>query len=147
MTEFSISIRPYQKNDEYEVVKLWKVCKLTVAWNNPHKDISRKMKEHPELFLVGIIESSIYASIMGGYDGHRGWINYLAVHPRYQNLGFGKLMIENVESKLKKMGCPKINLHIRNSNKKMITFYEKHGYIEEQAISMGKRLEKDSDQK
>ena len=143
MTEFSISIRPYQKKDESEVVKLWELCKLTVAWNNPYKDISRKINEHPELFLVGIIDRSINASVMGGYDGHRGWINYLAVNPKYQNHGFGKLMVGNVESRLKKMGCPKINLQIRKGNDTMIPFYEKLGYQNDHVVSMGKRLEKD----
>ncbi len=144
MTKFTISIRPFQIKDKNEVVTLWNNCKLIVPWNDPYKDITRKNKEHPELFLVGIIENSINASVMGGYDGHRGWINYLAVNPRYQNHGFGKIMMENVESRLKKMGCPKINLQIRKGNDKVFTFYEKLGYIDDLAICMGKRLEKDN---
>ena len=147
MTEFLISIRPFKMEDENEVVTLWKDCNLTVTWNNPYKDISRKLKEHPELFLVGIIDRRIIASVMGGYDGHRGWINYLAVNPKYQNHGFGKLMMENVESRLKKIGCPKINLQIRHGNDKVISFYKKLGYFNDLAVSMGKRLEKDNKKK
>ena len=146
MTGF-FTIRPFKMKDEISVVTLWEKCKLTVPWNDPHKDILRKMKEHPELFLVGIIDSSINASVMGGYDGHRGWINYLAVNPVYQNHGFGRLMMENIESRLEKIGCPKINLHIRNGNEKVINFYRKLGYIDDQALSMGKRIEKDNEKK
>ena len=143
MTKPSISIRPFQFKDKNQIVTLWKICRLIVPWNNPQKDISRKMKEHPELFLVGIIDNRINASVMGGYDGHRGWINYLAVNPIYQNHGFGKLMIENVEFRLKKIGCPKINLQIRHGNENIISFYEKLGYIDDRVVCMGKRLDKD----
>ena len=68
------------------------------------------MKVQPELFLVGMLESFLTASVMGGYDDHRGWINYLVVHPDFQGQGYGQEMMENVEAKLRKTGCPKINL-------------------------------------
>ena len=85
----SILIRPFQIEDKFQVVDLCNNCNLVVPWNDPYKDISRKMKVFPALFLVGIIEEKVNASVMGGYDGHRGWINYLAVNPKYQNNGFG----------------------------------------------------------
>mgnify|MGYP002030186690 FL=1 len=131
-------------SDKNEVVILWEKCKLTVPWNDPYKDIARKMETLPELFLVGIIDESLISSIMGGYDGHRGWINYLAVHPKHQKNGFGKKMLENLEYQLKLLGCPKVNLQIRSGNNSIVSFYEKVGYINDKVISMGKRLEKDN---
>jgi len=77
VTESSLLIRPFQTEDEDALVALWKMCELTVSWNNPHKDIARKLQVQPELFLVGILDSSLIATVMGGYEGHRGWINYL----------------------------------------------------------------------
>ena len=89
ITKLSILIRNFKIEDEVEVINLWEKCNLIVPWNDPYKDISRKMKIFPELFLVGILKKSLISSVMGGYDGHRGWINYLAVDPDYQNQGFG----------------------------------------------------------
>ena len=86
------------------------ICELTVPWNNPHKDIARKLQVQPELFLVGILDSNLIATVMGGYDGHRGWINFLAVHPDFRENGYGQKIMNSVETELKKMGCPKINL-------------------------------------
>ena len=80
---------------------------------------------------------------MGGYDGHRGWINYLAVHPDFQGQGYGRQMMENVEDKLRKTGCPKINLQIRSGNDKIKGFYQKLGFTDDRALSLGKRLEED----
>ena len=90
MTESPLLIRPFQTEDEDASVALWKMCELTVPWNNPHKDIARKLQVQPELILVGILDSSLIATVMGGYEGHRGWINYLAVHPDFQGMGYGQ---------------------------------------------------------
>ena len=143
MAEKQLFIRPFQTEDEAAVVSLWQLCELTVPWNNPYKDIARKLKVQPELFLVGMLDSLLIATVMGGYDGHRGWINYLAVHPDFQGLGYAQQMMVNVESELRKIGCPKINLQIRSGNAKVMAFYQKLGFTDDRVLSMGKRLEED----
>lgn len=143
MTESSLLIRPFQTEDEDALVALWKMCELTVPWNNPHKDIARKLQVQPELFLVGILDSSLIATVMGGYEGHRGWINYLVVHPDFQGKGYGQEIMNSVETGLREMGCPKINLQIRTGNNKIASFYQKLGFTNDHVVSMGKRLEAD----
>ena len=143
MSATPLFIRPFQTEDEASVVSLWQLCELTVPWNNPYKDIARKLKVQPELFLVGMLDSLLIATVMGGYDGHRGWINYLAVHPDFQGQGYAQQVMENVESELRKRGCPKINLQIRSGNARVMAFYQKLGFTDDQALSMGKRLEED----
>ena len=80
---------------------------------------------------------------MAGYDGHRGWINYLAVHPNHQHAGIGKHMMDEAEIRLRAVGCPKINLQVRRTNAKVIEFYRKIGYKFDDVVSFGKRLEPD----
>ena len=143
MTESSLLIRPFKEGDEEALVSLWNMCKLTVPWNNPYKDIARKLKVQAELFLVGYLEDKLIASVMAGYDGHRGWINYFAVHPDFQERGYGKQLMDNVENGLRELGCPKINLQIREGNDKVLSYYQKLGFVEEKRINMGKRLEDD----
>ncbi len=143
MTESSLLIRPFQTEDEDALVALWKMCELTVPWNNPHKDIARKLQVQPELFLVGILDSSLIATVMGGYEGHRGWINYLAVLPDFLGRGYGEQIMNSVESELLKISCPKINLQIRTGNDKIASFYQKLGFTNDHVVSMGKRLEAD----
>ena len=143
MTESSLLIRPFKEGDEEALVSLWNMCKLTVPWNNPYKDIARKLKVQAELFLVGYLEDKLIASVMAGYDGHRGWINYFAVHPDFQARGYGKQLMHNVENGLRELGCPKINLQIREGNDKVFSYYQKLGFVEEKRINMGKRIEDD----
>jgi ribosomal protein S18 acetylase RimI-like enzyme len=97
----------------------------------------------PELFLVGEIDGKVVATCMAGYDGHRGWINYLAVSPERRRWGLARRIMAAAEEKLRRMGCPKINLQVRASNQEVIEFYRSIGYRIDDVLSMGKRLEED----
>jgi ribosomal protein S18 acetylase RimI-like enzyme len=101
------------------------------------------LKVRPDLFLVGHLEAELVASVMVGYEGHRGWINYLAVSPAHQRKGFGRQMMAQAEQLLLAEGCPKINLQIRTSNAQVLAFYRAIGYLEDDVVSLGKRLESD----
>jgi len=138
-----ILIRSYKPEDETQILDLWIQCGLVVPQNNPKKDIERKLKVNPELFLVGILENKIVASCMAGYEGHRGWINYLAVSPQCRRRGFAADMMKAAEYRLREMGCPKINLQIRASNQETIKFYKSIGFSDDHVLSMAKRLEQD----
>ena len=67
--------------DRDAVIELWRRCDLVRAWNDPHRDIDRKLARDPDLLLVGERDRVVVAAVMVGYDGHRGWVNYLAVDP------------------------------------------------------------------
>jgi ribosomal protein S18 acetylase RimI-like enzyme len=133
-------IRPFAPADEERVVQLWRDCGLTRPWNDPHKDIARKLGEQPELFLVGTVDGRVMATVMAGFDGHRGWVNYLAVDPALQRQDIGRALMDEAERLLIARGCPKLNLQVRAGNAGVIDFYRKLGYVEEEMVSMGKRL-------
>ncbi len=136
-------IRPFENADEPSVVALWQACALTRPWNDPHKDIARKLQVQRDLFLVGTLDDQLIASVMAGYEGHRGWVNYLAVHPAVSRRGYGAQLMHRVEELLLARGCPKLNLQVRASNTGVIEFYRRLGYLNDQAVGLGKRLIKD----
>jgi ribosomal protein S18 acetylase RimI-like enzyme len=138
-----MEICEYREMYANQVIVLWIQCGLVVPWNNPQKDIERKLKVDRDLFLVGIFEGKIIASVMGGYEGHRGWINYLAVDPSHRRKGYGRQMMEEVERRIRARGCPKINLQVRATNEGVIQFYRSLGYVVDKVIGLGKRLEED----
>jgi ribosomal protein S18 acetylase RimI-like enzyme len=133
-------IRRYVKNDEEQVLVLWKNCNLIVPQNDPQQDIAAKMAFQPELFLVGELNGSVIASIMIGYEGHRGWINYMGVDPSCQQRGYGKKLVQRACDELKKLGCLKVNLQVRDTNREAIGFYKKLGFADDSVVSLGKRL-------
>ncbi|MGA8262379.1 MAG: GNAT family acetyltransferase [Arenicellales bacterium] len=138
-----MDIRRFDAADTESIVDLWRQCGLVVPWNDPYKDIARKLKVDADLFLVGELGGAVVATVMAGYDGHRGWINYLAVSPSHQGKGFGRALVERIESLLAARGCPKINLQIRETNEHVAAFYQALGYRRDRCISLGKRLERD----
>jgi len=135
-----MNIRTYQSSDEQQIINLWTECGLTVPWNDPKKDIQRKVNDSPEMFFVGEKDGKIVASCMAGYDGHRGWIYFLAVKPEYQNKGYARIILEHAEKALLDIECPKIELMVRHTNDKVVSFYTHAGYKDDPVIVMSKRL-------
>jgi ribosomal protein S18 acetylase RimI-like enzyme len=133
-------IRSYREPDENAVVALWQTCGLTRPWNDPRKDIARKLTVQRELFLVGECDGQVVATLMAGFEGHRGWVNYLAVSPELRGRGPSAALMTAVEARFIEMGCPKVNLQVRSTNTAALDFYRKLGYEPDAAVSLGKRL-------
>ena len=133
-------IRSYRPDDESAVIALWHAVGLTRPWNDPKRDIERKLTTQPELFLVVEDAGVLVATAMVGYDGHRGWVNYLAVAASHRRRGLGRLLMAEAERALAARGCPKLNLQIRSTNSAVIAFYARLGYAQDDVVSMGRRL-------
>jgi ribosomal protein S18 acetylase RimI-like enzyme len=138
-----LAIRSFQALDEEAVIAVWLACGLLRPWNDPHKDIQRKLQVQPDLFLVATLDSQVVGSVMAGYDGHRGWIYYLAVHPDSQQSGIGRQLAAAAEQRLQDLGCPKINLLVRRDNEAVSAFYTHLGYTPDDVLTLGKRSEHD----
>lgn len=135
-----VQIRIYRLPDLSSVISLWEKCGLVVPQNDPQTDIEKKLQFQPDLFLVAEKNGRIAGTVMAGYEGHRGWINYLAVDPDIQRQGVGRKLMEHAEKRLKALGCLKINLQVRTGNEAVIAFYEQLGYSVDPVVSMGKRM-------
>ena len=137
-------VRVFEAGDTSDVIELWSKCGLLRPWNDPQLDILRKQSVGADLFLVCELDSQIIGVVMGGYDGHRGWMNYLAVDPDHRKSGYAKAIVSALERRLIAVGCPKINLQVRADNTSVIEFYKRMGYSIDAVSSMGKRLIADS---
>ena len=141
-----MKIRSYELADQAAVLALWSECGLTRAWNDPKKDIARKLTTQAQWFLVGVDDApgedgnKLIASAMFGYDGHRGWVNYLAVTPACQRRSYARQLMTCGEALLSAAGCPKLNLQLRSSNSEALNFYDRIGYVRDDVMSLGKRL-------
>jgi len=133
-------LRQFDPADTEPVVALWEACGLVRPWNDPRKDIARKLTVQPELFLVAEEEGGVAATVMVGYDGHRGWVNYLAVDPALRGRGLGRALMRRAEELLIERGCPKLNLQVRAGNEHVVEFYAALGYTDDRTVSLGKRL-------
>lgn len=134
----SLVIRAFRVSDTEAVVALWERAGLTRPWNDPRKDIERKLAVQPELFLVALDGSGLVGSVMAGYDGHRGWLYYLASARHGEGIGRG--LVVEAERRLEAMGCPKVQLMVRPDNTGAHGFYEALGYEPFEIWATGKRL-------
>lgn len=125
-----------------QVITLWNaVFGYESAHNEPSLAIDKKVAGDDGLFFVAIVENQVIGTIMAGYDGHRGWIYSVAVHPEHRKRGIGSLLVAHAERTLTEKGCMKINLQIMAGNESVAAFYASLGYAVEQRVSMGKRIQ------
>ena len=142
LTRMPVFIRPYQAADQEAVIALWQqVFPDTPAHNDPQLDIQRKLTVQPECFLIALIEDRIVGTIMAGFDGHRGWVYYVAVLSEQRRQGIGQALMTAAEQALAQLGCRKINLQVRPDNNTVLAFYRSLGYAIEERVSLGKRLD------
>ncbi|WP_322966059.1 GNAT family acetyltransferase [Sphingomonas fuzhouensis] len=123
------------------VVELWQRCDLTRPWNDPFADIAHARRTADAVVLVGREGSAIVASIMVGFDGHRGWVYYLAVDPALQRRGYGRAMMAAAETWLRDRSAPKLQLMVRDTNLAALGFYERLGFERQPVATLGKRLD------
>ena len=136
-----VEVRPYQQQDRPEVISLWNEgFPDDPPWNEPAAVIQRKLTVQPELFLVGLKDDRVIATVLAGFDGVRGWVHHLAVRI-YRRQGVGRALMRAAEAGLLELGCPKVNLQVRATNAAVISFYRAIGYNVEERASLGKRLE------
>lgn len=134
-------IRSYQDSDQPAVIALWKELLYDSAQHNdPATSIRNKLVIERELLLVAELDGEVVGTVMGGYDGHRGWVYSVAVAPRCQRQGIGAALVRHLEAALVARGCLKINLQVRSTNAQVIAFYRQLGYDVEDRVSMGKRM-------
>ena len=136
----TVSIRAFRTSDTEPVVSLWRATGLTRPWNDPYRDIERKLTVQPELFLVAVDDESVVGSVMAGYDGHRGWLYYLATAPARRGEGIARALVHEAERLLTAMGCPKVELMVRVGNEDVLGFYDAVGYERFEIAMTGKRL-------
>ncbi|MFK3679393.1 GNAT family acetyltransferase [Microbacterium sp. NPDC090218] len=138
------TVRPFQRADTEAVVALWEEAGLTRAWNDPRLDIERKLAVQPEGFLVATTtDDEVVGSVMAGYDGHRGWLYYLATAASRRGLGIARALVVEAERLLEGMGCPKVQLMVREGNEGVLGFYDALGYERFTVANTGKRLVSD----
>ena len=135
-----MEIITYTESWQDALVDLWQQCGLTRPWNDPVKDIQRKLTDTMGQLALLVDGDTLVGSVMVGFDGHRGSVFYLAVLPEYQSSGCGKLLMQYCEDYLLQLGCPKLNLCVRDTNVKVLDFYKSLGYEPDPVVLMGKRL-------
>ena len=139
--ERDFEVRRYAEADRDGVAALWtEVFGYEGRHNDPLVSIGLKMAHDPDLLLVAVEESRVIGTVMGGYDGHRGWVYSVAVDERDRHRGVGSVLMSEIEHTLRALGCLKVNLQIVGSNSGVVEFYRRLGFSVEDRISMGKRL-------
>ncbi|MCA5892606.1 GNAT family acetyltransferase [Isoptericola sp. NEAU-Y5] len=136
----TVDFRDIADADVEQVVSLWETCGLTRPWNDPRLDVADARANPTSTVLVGVLGDEVLATAMVGYDGHRGWLYYLAVSPGAQRSGLGRATTGAAESWLRDRGVRKLRLMVRRGNEQVLGFYEGLGYADSDCVVLGRDL-------
>ena len=130
--------------DDYPIVRdLWQAAGLILRPGDELEDAKLKLQRDSDLFLVAELEDMIVGSVIGGWDGRRGWIYHLAVEPEHQRQGIGAGLVREVEKRLVAKGAKKVNAQVYKWNERSSEFFKAIGYeTQPDLIMIGKRLRK-----
>lgn len=138
--EIGMILRDAEPGDAPAVIALWEAAGLTRPWNDPTQDFERALAAADSAILILARDGAVVASVMVGYDGHRGWVYYLAVAPAHRREGHGRVLMAAAETWLKERGAPKIQLMVREDNEEALGFYEALGLERQKVVTLGRFL-------
>lgn len=108
--------------------------------NDPLATLDRLVAAEGGEVLIAVVDGCVVGTVIGGYDGVRGWVYSLAVAEPYRRRGVGTALMKELQARLGELGCVKINLQVRAESADVVRFYESIGFQIEDRISMGRRL-------
>lgn len=135
-----MQLRPFEENDRPQLLALWRAAGLTRPWNDPDADIDRAVAHDASAIHVALSGSDLVGSVMCGYDGHRGWVYYLAAAERVRRQGIAARLMQTAEDWLRERGCPKVELMVRDGNDPALAFYAALGYASQPVTVQAKWL-------
>ncbi len=131
--------------DTEAVLALWRVVfpeydDAAHPQRSPSASIARKLAFGDGLFWLAERDGGVVGTAMAGYDGHRGWLYSVGVHPEARGAGVGRRLVAEAERALASLGCPKVNLQVFADNAPAQAFWRRLGYGQDRVVSLGKRL-------
>lgn len=134
----AVRIRPFALADHAALVQLWAACGLHRSRSDRMQALALKLERDPDLFLVAEFEGRLVGSLMGTWDGRRGWVNRLAVAEAFRGRGLARQLMALLERRLRERGCEKVNLLIERDNVEVSSFYAGLGYAADDLVFMEK---------
>ena len=133
-------LRNATAGDVDALVALWRACGLAFRRQAVGDELAGVLERDPDLVIVVEADGALIASVMGTYDGRRGWINRLATHPDHRERGLARRLLGELEARLRAKGCGKVNLLVEPANRAVVGFYRQLGYDVDDLIFMEKFL-------
>ena len=133
-------IREIRASDGDELRKLWATVGFR-SLGDEDRGLARLARRNPGLALVATEGGRIVASALGAFDGRRGWIYHVATAADHRRQGIASKLVDQVEASLADLGCPKVNVVVRDESDSGRAFWEARGYAVSPAQQYGKELD------
>ena len=127
----AVCIREFRFSEDYtRALRLWGSMEkgIHVGLSDSPDEIDKKIERDPDLFLVAEADGDLIGTVIGGYDGRRGFIYHLAVLAPHRGQGVGGRLMQEVEARLRAKGCIRCYLFVTPDNVEAMQYYQKRGW-------------------
>jgi ribosomal protein S18 acetylase RimI-like enzyme len=139
-----VDIRELHEGDLSFAIELWRAVDLVREWNDPVGDFRSALAGATSTILGAEVDGVLVGTAMVGFDGHRGWLYYVAVNPSLQRRGVGSALTRAGEEWLASRGAHKVQLMVRRGNDDPRLFYSELGYAPSDVTVFAKWLTPDA---
>ena len=128
--------------EEYdEILELWDRCDITYRpdGRDSREHVASELNESPEYWIAAYEDGDLVGIVVGSDDGRKGWVNRLAVHPRYRREGIASSLLEALESAFEDNGLRVFAALIEDNNDRSQAFFEAFEYDDSSIVYYSKR--------
>jgi ribosomal protein S18 acetylase RimI-like enzyme len=124
----AVSIRDARLEDVEAVLELWRAAEATPGITDTSADLRRAIADSPATVLLAEADGRLVGSIIGTFDGWRGNIYRLAVHPDSRRWGVARALLAEVEKRLSAQGVKRVTALVEKAHPRAMGFWEAVGY-------------------
>jgi ribosomal protein S18 acetylase RimI-like enzyme len=125
------SIRLCRADEAEQLLSLWRAADAAPSVTDSLADIGRVMAEGSSFLLVAEVAGVVVGSIIGSFDGWRGHLYRLAVHPQRRRHGIARALVDAATDRLVQRGAVRIMAIVERDRNGAMRFWNAVGFAED----------------
>ena len=135
-------IRDFTWADYEAVAALWLAVFGKARAEDAPERLAVTVTRNPGLFIVADDGGQIVGTVLGTFDGRRGYLYHVAVAATHHRQGIGTALIRDIETRLQALGASKIYFRVFHDNARALAFYRRLGYdTNNHVLHLGRALD------